>query len=42
MIRADLANKEKWLTVIDPQLPDIILAVLIIKEIEAETAYVRV
>jgi hypothetical protein len=42
MIRADIANKEKRLTVIDPQLPDIILAVLIIKEIDAETAYIRV
>ena len=40
--RADIANKEKRLTVIDPQLPDIILAVLIIKEIDAETAYIRV
>ena len=42
MIRADIANKEKWLTVIDTQLPDIILAVPIIKEIDAEAAYIRV
>ena len=38
MIRADVADEEKRLTIIDPQLANIILAVLVIEKIDAQAA----
>ena len=42
MIRADVADEEKRLTIIDPKLANIILAVLVIEKINAEAAYICV
>ena len=38
MIRADVADEEKRLTIIDPKLANIILAVLVIEKIDAQAA----
>ena len=42
MIRADVADEEKRLTIIDPKLANIILAVLVIEKINAEASYICV
>ena len=42
MIRADVADEKKGLTVVDLQLADIVLAVLVIEKINAEAAYICV
>ena len=38
MIRADVADEKKGLTVVDLQLADIVLAVLVIEKIDAQAA----
>ena len=42
MIRADVADEEKRLTIIDPKLANIILAVLVIEKIDAKAADVGI
>ena len=42
MIRADVADEEKRLTIIDPKLANIILAVLVIEKIDAQAADIGV
>ena len=42
MIRADVGDEEKRLTIIEPKLANIILAVLVIEKINAEAAYICV